>query len=436
MRSALRQVLLMLVLLPALAISLFMSIAYGVHGMRELDRAFTEKGLAVVRFLAPAAEFGVVSGNRASLDALARAVLEQPDVAAVGVFDRDGRALVVSGLLMAEDFVKTVAAERAPVFVQQADRMVFSAPVVVEPLSVEDFGFVVMQFDDWPLGWVQIELSTARLDREKQRLLAMVVAFSSFVLAISVWLAMSLSQRLTQSFGQLASAVDRLSKGDLDVSIKVDSGIRELQTLQLGFNRMARSIGDARHDLQQRIDEATRQLAHLAMHDALTGLPNRRAFEEALEEAIARSRRAGDNDALCFIDLDRFKQVNDSAGHAAGDALLRKLAVQINREVRASDTLYRIGGDEFVLVLRACSRDEARRVAQKLCDSVSSFEMEWQGQPYSVGASIGLVRIDPRYGAGDILRAADKACYQAKAQGRNQVCEVEPRFTDQTNPSV
>ncbi len=426
MKPTLRQVLLLLVLFPALTIALLVSLTYLVHGTRELDRAFAARGEAVVSFLAPAAEFGVMSGSRVSLDSLARAVLDQPDVAAVGIFDRDGRILVVSGKLQAQNLFDSSAQVKSEPLGLRGDRMVFSSPVHAAQLSVEDFGLARVRFDLESIGWVQVELSTGRLERDKRRLLATVLIVTGLVLFLAVWMAANLSGKLTQSFGRLAWAVNRIAGGDLETSIRVDSGIRELQTLQLGFNRMARSIADSQHELQTRIDEATSQLAHLAMHDALTGLPNRRAFELALEDAVARSRRAGDRDALCFIDLDRFKQVNDSGGHAAGDALLRRLGELICNEVRTSDRLYRIGGDEFVLMLHGCDQSEARRVAENLCKVVSAYVFDWQGKQYSVGASIGLVRIEPDAAATDILRAADKACYQAKAGGRSQVFEACP----------
>lgn len=166
--------------------------------------------------------------------------------------------------------------------------------------------------------------------------------------------------------------------------------------------------------------EAQRQLTYLANHDELTGLPNRAALVRVLSEA----ERAVDPDrqrsALCFIDLDRFKPVNDRAGHAAGDALLKTVARVIRGSCRAQDFAARLGGDEFVVLLDACSITNAEEVARKIVHAVASIDFEWNGEHYSIGASIGVAPV----GAGSAdgaLAQADAACYAAKASGRGRV---------------
>jgi diguanylate cyclase (GGDEF)-like protein len=157
---------------------------------------------------------------------------------------------------------------------------------------------------------------------------------------------------------------------------------------------------------------------------------NRRAFELALEDAVSASRRAADHGALCFIDLDRFKSVNDECGHAAGDALLREIAELIRNRVRTQDLICRVGGDEFALILRACTADDAKRIAQNLCDAVAAHCFDWGGDCFHVSASVGLARIDDAVlSTNDVLQAADSACYSAKHKGRNQVVEYNPRFS-------
>ena len=163
------------------------------------------------------------------------------------------------------------------------------------------------------------------------------------------------------------------------------------------------------------------RLVWTANHDALTGLMNRRAFEAALGEATARSVRQ----PFCalFIDLDRFKQVNDTGGHAAGDAVLRDVAQLLASQVRKSDTVARLGGDEFAVLLNSCPLAQAQVIAEKMRSAVVDYRLAWEGDlAFSVGASIGLLPVAGTYsGAAEVLRAADAACYAAKRQGRNCV---------------
>jgi diguanylate cyclase (GGDEF)-like protein/PAS domain S-box-containing protein len=161
-----------------------------------------------------------------------------------------------------------------------------------------------------------------------------------------------------------------------------------------------------------------RQLAHSANHDALTGLPNRAAFAAALAEARRQAIEGRRDHVLCFIDLDRFKPVNDTAGHAAGDALLQQVAQMIRRQCRAGDFAARLGGDEFVLLLCDCPAAAARQRAEAVVAAITAIDFTWNGSSYRIGASAGLA---PLATAGDPLSEADSACYAAKAAGRGRV---------------
>jgi diguanylate cyclase (GGDEF)-like protein/PAS domain S-box-containing protein len=167
---------------------------------------------------------------------------------------------------------------------------------------------------------------------------------------------------------------------------------------------------------------ATEKLSFEASHDPLTGLQNRRAFAERLEEAMAGARERGEHHAVGFLDLDRFKVVNDRFGHAAGDRLLREIGQVMARVVRGGDVLARIGGDEFALLLANCRIDDARRVAEKLRDAVDAYRIEHHGEALGVGVSVGLAAIEAETpGVSHALAEADAACYQAKAAGRNAI---------------
>lgn len=166
----------------------------------------------------------------------------------------------------------------------------------------------------------------------------------------------------------------------------------------------------------------SQQLSYQASHDALTGLVNRREFEIRLEKLIHEGEGNGEEHALCYMDLDQFKVINDTCGHLAGDELLRQLGELFQSKVRKKDTLARLGGDEFGVLMENCSLDEAYRVAQNLRELVEEFQFVWIDKRFLIGVSIGLVPIDARgEDATDILSAADAACYAAKDAGRNRV---------------
>lgn len=185
-------------------------------------------------------------------------------------------------------------------------------------------------------------------------------------------------------------------------------------------------------DLQRRHS----QLSIQARHDPLTGLINREEFTSRLERLLERSAPESWTHSLCFMDLDQFKAVNDSAGHAAGDELLRQITTALLNRVRGRDTLARIGGDEFAILLEHCPLEEAREVAEKLRQAVAAFVFEWEGQRFGVGASIGLVPITGcQREAGRVVAMADAACYQAKHGGRNRVCVLESE-DDQGGPRM
>jgi diguanylate cyclase (GGDEF)-like protein len=162
----------------------------------------------------------------------------------------------------------------------------------------------------------------------------------------------------------------------------------------------------------------TRQMTYQASHDALTGLVNRREFERRLQEALDSAQTGNVGHALCFLDLDRFKTVNDTCGHTAGDNMLREVASLIKEAVRDSDTVGRIGGDEFALLLVGCPLEKARQIADDVVRSVNEYRFVWKDKIFNIGVSIGLVEIGRGGGAiEDIMSSADSACYVAKKQG-------------------
>ncbi len=175
------------------------------------------------------------------------------------------------------------------------------------------------------------------------------------------------------------------------------------------------------HDMTQE-RQYIANLSWQATHDALTGLANRREFEYRLEQALHALARQPARHALMFLDLDQFKLVNDTCGHAAGDELLRHICALLQSGLRESDTLARLGGDEFGILLENCSPEAAEKIAEVLRQTVQNLHFVWKGRPFVTTISIGLVHITQSPTTLESsLRAADMACYMAKEKGRNRV---------------
>ena len=177
---------------------------------------------------------------------------------------------------------------------------------------------------------------------------------------------------------------------------------------------------------RDRAEEASRalaaQLSHQASHDALTGLLNRYELERRLHRLLGDARANRRQHALCYMDLDQFKVINDTCGHAAGDELLRQLGELLRHQVFQRDEVARLGGDEFGVLLENCTLTRAKKVAGTLLRRIEDFRFLWNGKSFSLGVSIGLVPItESSDSVGGILRAADSACYVAKDEGRNRI---------------
>jgi len=172
--------------------------------------------------------------------------------------------------------------------------------------------------------------------------------------------------------------------------------------------------------------ERMQELERQASQDALTGLSNRRRFEEDLAAAMARSRRDGSTGALLMLDLDRFKQVNDSHGHPAGDQVIKGIAEVLRGRTRESDSLARLGGDEFAVILPRCSREEARLAAEAIADEVRDHRAEEAIGPITVSIGVSMFGTDPRTGVATVVSEADAAMYAAKDAGRDVVRVFDP----------
>jgi diguanylate cyclase (GGDEF)-like protein/PAS domain S-box-containing protein len=184
--------------------------------------------------------------------------------------------------------------------------------------------------------------------------------------------------------------------------------------------RLIKTFGTLQ-DITQR-KQVEEQLSYQANHDSLTGLINRRAFENRAGQLLSTIKQDKTEHAMCFMDLDQFKIVNDTCGHTAGDELLHQLGYILKKTVRRGDTLARLGGDEFGLLMEHCSIEDAHRVVESIISAISDYQFSWEGNVFKVTVSIGLVLINETTGnVSTLLKDADAACYVAKEKGRNRL---------------
>jgi len=427
-RLNLRQRLLLLSLLPSAVIAITLVSYFTLSAIRTLEGELQTKGLANVRYLAQVSEYGIISGQIENLHGLAQNTTQEPGVKAAVIVNAKGRAIAVSGRvsLASETLRQSLG---APTMVDQTEHWIgFGAPVfrsqndsdaLFEPIAAsktpahEIIGQVFVEFD-----------KTELINRQHDLLLrGLVIVFIGLVFI--ALLAIAMADSLARPLKRLVQAVREMSSGHFDARVPIHSSA-ELGILEQGFNEMANHIEDVHRSMQTRIEEATAQLAFQARHDPLTGLLNRREFEHRLEKSLSSLQAGGEEFSVLLIDLDRFKPVNDTCGHLAGDELLRQISQLFQGRLREEDTLARLGGDEFAIILANCGGPRARQVADDICGMASTYRFIWQDKVFAIGASIGLTPVSRRVrNVNEMLSAADTACHRAKESGRNQVCEQE-----------
>jgi diguanylate cyclase (GGDEF)-like protein len=278
-----------------------------------------------------------------------------------------------------------------------------------------------------------ITTSTALADRDRRLVGWITAAVLAVILTISVWTVRS----IVIPVRRMTRATKKIAEGDGDVRVP-GGGLKELDTLSRAFNAMAAELAEARNmarDYQQRLEEKvelrTRQLQHLAEHDSLTHLPNRRQIFVLLNHALERAAKNRRHVAVFFMDIDNFKNLNDSMGHAFGDQVLACVGQRLKETAQAFGFAGRLGGDEFTAVYEdAASAADLLEAGRRL---VETFDrpLSIEGREVVVRASVGA-SLYPDHGhrAEDLLSAADAALFRAKAMGRNQLAVFTPELLE------
>ncbi|VAW66864.1 diguanylate cyclase/phosphodiesterase (GGDEF & EAL domains) with PAS/PAC sensor(s) [hydrothermal vent metagenome] len=234
-------------------------------------------------------------------------------------------------------------------------------------------------------------------------------------------------KRLTQPLYSISDVMQKTEQGEYVPHIDV-KGTLEVHHIAEAYNRMISALAER----DEKLREHNVHLEKQAMHDHLTGLINRIGFEQALKLAIDECKTLQSQHALCYMDLDKFKIVNDSCGHNAGDQLLQNIGGIFRQHIRKdSDSLARVGGDEFALILKNCSIEKAQAIGESICKDVENYRFHWEENVFSIGVSIGITQLDSSAASlRDVIAKVDSACYIAKERGRGQVHVIHPEDED------
>ncbi|HEY9099095.1 MAG TPA: EAL domain-containing protein [Thiobacillus sp.] len=401
----------------------------------DLDQSLRMRAIAIARQLAPAAEYGVASGNITVLQTLLEKAAIEPDIRGVAVFTDVGQRLAQVGSGTWDEPIQGTLPPGRIHLVEYPSRLVYYAPITRTEVVVDDYLMVDIPAAETGkrtrlIGWVGLEISRSATIQSQRDAILRSLGILLASLSISLYLAWRIGRQIIRPILALTHTVSRIGEGHLDERVE-QTGQAELGMLQRGVNHMAAHLQAMQDQMQEKIDLATARLVYQASHDALTGLINRREFEQRLARALQSAMQQGREHALCYMDLDQFKVINDTCGHAAGDELLLQLSLLLKSKLRERDTLARLGGDEFALLLENCSIQDALEVADTFRSEVQRFRFKWEDRIFAVGMSVGMVAINHESGtAASLLSAADAACYVAKDRGRNQIHLYESRDID------
>ena len=352
--------------------------------------------------------------------------LEEKGLSTTYVVDADGRVLLHPNLAKLSD---AISENRNPLFVKAREKISRAGVLKFKDESGQEFvgSFAHIGLADLT-ALSQIE--SVRAFGAIRQLLKRSLVFALAVLTFTFLVILFFARTLTEPLVYLMNAMKRVSSGDLTQKIEVKTR-DELSVLGQVFNEMTGDLKKSRHELlelnrslEEKVKERTKQLEEAAIKDALTNLYNRRFFNDRLSEEFKRSQRNKKPVSIVYMDIDHFKKFNDQNGHPEGDVLLKMFAKVILDSVRESDSVCRIGGEEFCIILPETDIKGAQECAEKVRKSVEATNFpHGEKQPLGrVTCSLGVSSF-PEYSrdAEEIVKSADEGLYHAKEGGRNRV---------------
>jgi diguanylate cyclase (GGDEF)-like protein/putative nucleotidyltransferase with HDIG domain len=417
---------------------------------RNFRESFLKAGRAHALSVAQGAEYGLLTGDKDELERVAdgRRTPADTDLLYVAFYDETGHLVAAAdwsekaGLIPVErPLVDEPVVARAAAGDEEFYR--FALPVTV---SREVIDGALEAAVGGPADDQRAMVVTARsYEPVKHRIAEAqreMLLISGLLLGTAVLVVTALGRRLVRPIRRLAQGTERVAEGDLDTRVDVGRRRDELGLLAHSFNRMTDQLRAQRDQIvgySQKLEEtvasrtselaeantrlqaANRQLAQLATTDELTGLWNRRRFIEMLQRECRRASRSGASLALAMVDVDRFKAVNDTFGHAFGDRVLQAVAAHLGREARATDIVARYGGEEFMVLMPDTSPEEAYSAAERIRRRVAAHPVADEKRSVEVTISVGISGSSPgrRADPETLVRLADETLYAAKQAGRN-----------------
>lgn len=419
--------------LPALLVVVLLLAGFLDRHSRELTEALTERARASTQQLAGAAEFPLFAGNDDSLLRLVDAALAgDPQMRGAAIIDADGTLRAQAGTLSSQPTGLGELPQEGRTSAS-SDSLLVVVPVRLLPLPLNDLVTEPAAGGDAAngprvIGFAMVELSLARLQEQQRDLLVWTLAITVLGLLSAGLVSVVIAASVTRPIEHISTVVTGIAQGQYAARVDAErAGV--LAGLGSNINRMAEQVAVTQENLRQQVEEATEELRRqrdaaerAARTDSLTGVASRGAFTETAEAEIQRALRYRQPLCMVLIDLDHFKTVNDTHGHASGDAVLASFARTIFREVREVDVIGRLGGEEFAVLLPNISAGEAVQVAERMRYAVEASELRVNGHPLQYTASFGVAEFDPReLSLSSLLSRADSALYDAKRRGRNRV---------------
>lgn len=440
LRSSIRLRLWVAASLPALMVILALLVGFADRQSKELTQMLTERARATAQQIASSAEFALFAGDTQTLQRLISSIQNaDKDIKGIAVVPLDGRFRVQTGAV--PDVIPAMGSELTTLL----DRdLLVVAPIFASALDGVDWFADTDSSSgaaaDSLSGQVVLVLDLQTLRQRQTDLIQWTLALTVLSLFFAAVVSISIATSVTGPVAAISRVVGRIGSGALHARID-EAQAGPLQQLAQGINQMAERIAASQEHLQHQVAQATEELRKqkeaaemVARVDALTGVASRRAFTERAELEIQRALRYRQPLCVVMVDLDRFKRINDTYGHAVGDAVLVAFAQSILKEVREVDMVGRLGGEEFAVLLPGISGEEGLRVAERMRMAVEQRELMVGGQPLKFTASFGVSEFDGiELNMAGLLARADSALYQAKHTGRNKVVfadEAIPVFQD------
>ncbi len=534
---------LLITILPVIMTAFILSFSFIKERLNDSETALNEKAQTLLQYLAPALEYGVLSGNQDYLNSLAKNALSIAEVVTVTVVDINQHVLTQQ-----KKNTRLNESSKKKIF----KRMIFSAHIYQTEINIED----IDENDEQTLtgsretiGTLTIEMSRQGISKTRKEIISNGILITFISLVFTIVLALHFSNTVVSPIRLLTKGIHRIRDGMLGERIYTGAG-GEISILETGINNMSASLQVAKIKEKERADDTlfiekskaqitleaigegvittdinglisylnpaaqnllgineghaigthihnvfnikniltmdkitypistclnegktirhddsfilvsatgvefiirdnatplrsrsgditgmvlvfhdftelqriSDQLSYQATHDELTGLKNRREFECKLKDVMSNSNSKPQQHVVCYLDLDRFKIVNDTCGHIAGDALLKEVSNLISSQVRHNDLVARLGGDEFGIILIDCPLKQAILVSENIIHTIKKYQCIWEEHVFDIGVSIGLISVSSEdFSLTEIMMNADTACYIAKSNGKNQV---------------